>query len=85
MLGAALTEEEAFPQIADLLSADDFSLEKHRRICVAASDVYARGEGINTFSVGNELLRKQQLESVDGVDYLSSITDGLPRRNDVVR
>jgi replicative DNA helicase len=85
VLGAALSDEEAFPQIADLLSENDFSLEKHRRIYLVMSEVYARGEEINGVSVGNELLCKQQLESVDGTYYLSSIADGLPRLFELAR
>ncbi|HMF75630.1 MAG TPA: DnaB-like helicase C-terminal domain-containing protein [Bryobacteraceae bacterium] len=85
VLGAALSDEDAFPQVADLLAENDFSLEKHRRIFVAASEVYGRGEEINAVSVGNELLRKKRLESAGGLYYLSSIADCLPRFYDLAR
>ncbi len=78
VLGAALTDIEAFPQICTVLSAEDFSLEKHRRIFRCATELQSRGEPLNHVSTGNELIRRGQLESVDGLSYLVSLSDGMP-------
>ncbi len=79
ILGAILTEETAFVQIAGSLEADDFSLEKHRRIFSRMMDLNDRGEKIDRVTLANELMRRGQLESVDGISYLVSLDDGLPR------
>jgi replicative DNA helicase len=79
VLGAILTDESYFVQIAGTLEADDFSLEKHRRIFLRMTDVNARGEEIDRVTLANELMKHGQLESVDGLSYLVSLDDGLPQ------
>jgi len=78
VLGAVLMEDALYIQVAGILEADDFSLEKHRRIFLRMGELYARGERIDRVTVANELLKQNQLESVDGVSYLVSLDEGLP-------
>lgn len=61
-----------------VLTAEDFSLERHRRIWLRMADLAARAEKIDRVTVANELIRQGQLESVDGLTYLSSMDEGLP-------
>jgi replicative DNA helicase len=42
-------------------------------------DLYDRGERIDRVSLAEELMRSNQLESCDGLSYLVSLDDGLPR------
>ena len=79
VLGAILTEESAFVQVAGTLDLEDFSLEKHRRIFQRMRELNDRGEKIDRVTVANELSKHGQLESVDGLGYLLSLDDGLPR------
>jgi replicative DNA helicase len=79
ILGAILTDELAFVQVAGAIDPDDFSLEKHRRIFARMHDLNERGEKIDRVTLANELMKHGQLESVDGVSYLVSLDDGLPR------
>lgn len=64
--------------ISATVSAEDFSLEKHRRIYLRMGELYARGESIGLVSLANELLKHDQLESVEGVTYLSELI-GYPQ------
>lgn len=57
------------------LGADDFSLEKHRRIYRCIGDLYERGDRIDYATLANELHRHQELESVDGVTYLITLEE----------
>ncbi len=41
-------------------------------------ELHERGEKIDRVTVANELLRCNELESVDGLSYLVSLDDGLP-------
>ena len=41
-------------------------------------ELHERGEKIDRVTVANELLRFNELESVDGLSYLVSLDDGLP-------
>ncbi len=79
ILGAILTDESAFVQVAATLDESDFSLEKHRRIFARMRDLNDRGERIDRVTVANELMKQGQLESVDGISYLVSLDDGLPQ------
>jgi replicative DNA helicase len=77
VLGAILMDDTYFIQAAGTLDADDFSLEKHRRIYGRMLDLNGRSERIDRVTVANELMKHNQLESVDGLSYLVSLDDGL--------
>ncbi len=79
VLGSILMDDSQFVQVAGSLEGEDFSLEKHRRIFQRMADLSERGERIDRVTVANELLRYNELESCDGLSYLVSLDDGLPR------
>jgi replicative DNA helicase len=79
VLGSILMDDSVFLPVAAALIADDFSLEKHRRIFSRMSDLYERGERIDRVSLAEELMRLNQLESCDGLSYLVSLDDGMPK------
>jgi replicative DNA helicase len=79
VLGSILLDEAAFVLVAGTLEPEDFILEKHRRIFSSMAALNESGEKIDRVTVANELMRRGQLESVDGLSYLVSLDDGLPR------
>ena len=79
VLGAILLDDSAFVSVAGALESDDFSLQKHRRIFGAMMSLNEVGERIDRVTVANELMKRGQLESVDGLGYLVSLDDGLPQ------
>jgi replicative DNA helicase len=79
VLGAILTDENAFIRIAGGLSAEDFSIEKHRRIFARMGDLHEAGQTIDRVTLANELMKHGELQSVDGVSYLVSLDDNLPQ------
>jgi replicative DNA helicase len=79
LLGSVLLDEACYLQVAGQIVTEDFSLEKHRRIFQRMADIHDRGERIDRVTVANELMRNNQLESVDGLSYLVSLDDGLPQ------
>ena len=79
VLGAILTDENAFIRIAGGLSAEDFSIEKHRRIFARMGDLHEAGQTIDRVTLANELMKRGELQSVDGVSYLVSLDDNLPQ------
>src|SRR5580704_16674836 len=78
ILGSVLLDDSRFIDIAGIVNHDDFALEKHRRIFTRMNELHQRGEKIDRVTVANELLRYNELESVDGLSYLVSLDDGLP-------
>src|SRR3974390_1042594 len=83
VLGSILMDDSVHLQVAAALIPDDFSLEKHRRIFARMNDLYERGERIDRVSLAEELMRQGQLESCDGLSYLVSLDDGLPKISNV--
>jgi len=79
VLGAILTDDSAFVQVAGVLQPEDFALAKHRLIFQRMLDLYERGEKIDRVTVTHELMKHNQLEAVDGISYLVSLDDGLPQ------
>ncbi len=79
VLGSILLDDSLFIQAAGTLEADDFSLEKHRRIFRRMGDLQERNEKIDRITVANELMKFSELEACDGLSYLVSLDDGLPQ------
>src|SRR3954447_19675489 len=79
VLGAIMSSDTAFLQVAGALMPEEFSLEKHKRIFLRMTDLHERGEKIDRVTLANELMKHGQLQSVDGLSYLVSLDDGLPR------
>lgn len=78
VLGSILLNDKHFPNVSAVLSIDDLSLEKHRRIYARMKDLYERREAIDRVTVAEELIKQGQLESTDGLSYLTSLDEGLP-------
>ena len=83
VLGAIMSNDTSFLLVAGTLTADDFSLEKHKRIFLRMSDLHERGEKIDRVTLANELMKQGQLQSVDGLSYLVSLDDGLPELHNI--
>jgi replicative DNA helicase len=78
VLGSILLDDSLFVQVAAVVQAEDFSLEKHRRIFLRMGELHGRGERIDRVTLAEELMKHNQLESCDGLGYLVSLDDGLP-------
>jgi len=79
VLGSILLDDSLYVQAAGTLEADDFSLEKHRRIFKRMGDLQDHCEKIDRITVANELMKFNELEACDGLTYLVSLDDGLPQ------
>jgi replicative DNA helicase len=80
ILGAILLDNAAHAEAAEKLTEDDFSLDSHRRIFQRMSDLMNEQRAVDIVTLSNELARLKEIESVGGVAYLASLTEGLPRR-----
>ena len=74
VLGAGLSDPEAWPVIAELLTADDFATETHKRIFLRMSEVFERGLHLEPNVVTQELEKHRQRESVGGLSYLLDLS-----------
>ena len=80
ILGAILLDNTAHAEAAQSLKSDDFSLDSHRRIFLRMTELIDTGRTVDIVTLSNELARYKEVESVGGVAYLASLTEGLPRR-----
>jgi replicative DNA helicase len=80
ILGAILLDNAAHAEAAEVIKPDDFSLDSHRRIFLRMSELIDGGRAVDIVTLSNELARYKEVESVGGVAYLASLTEGLPRR-----
>ena len=80
ILGAILLENHALAEAEEKLTAEDFSLDSHRRIFLRMAELGGSGRAVDLVTLANELSRYKEVESVGGVAYLASLTEGLPRR-----
>ncbi len=83
ILGAILLDNITYNQAAELLQPDDFSLDSHRRIFAAIMDLSESGRAVDMITLAEELNRRKEVESIGGIAYLSSLTDGLPQRPNI--
>ena len=79
VLGAILLDDSSFVSVAGAVEPDDFSLQKHRLIFGAMMALNEVGERIDRVTVANELMKRGQLEAVDGLGYLVSLDNDLPQ------
>ncbi len=81
ILGAILLENSHYHEAAEKkLTADDFSLDSHRRIFARMDELVSAGRAVDLVTLVEELARRKEVESVGGVAYIASLTEGLPRR-----
>jgi hypothetical protein len=67
LLGSVELGHGDMDAIEAVLSPDDFSLEKHRRILTRMLDLHRRGDSIDYLTLFNELKRHGDAESCDGL------------------
>ncbi len=80
ILGAILLDNHSYNEAAEKLTAEDFSLDSHRRIYSRMAELIDAHRAVDIVTLAEELARRKEVEAVGGVAYLASLTEGLPRR-----
>jgi replicative DNA helicase len=80
ILGAMLVEPLAITDATMLLTAEDFALDSHRRIFAGMLRIAETGHAVDIVTVAEELRKQKELDSIGGVPYLASLSEGLPRK-----
>ncbi|MEE2790615.1 MAG: replicative DNA helicase [Acidobacteriota bacterium] len=83
VLGAILIHNDNFNQAAELIDADDFFRDAHRRVFDKMVDLNEKGEVIDLVTLKDELGRSGDLDRVGGPAYIASLVDGVPRSTHV--
>jgi len=80
ILGAILLDNHAYNEAAEKLQAADFALESHQRIFGRIGELMDASHAVDIVTLAEELAKRKEVESIGGVAYLASLTEGLPRR-----
>lgn len=80
ILGAILLDDSAIKEAKEVICSDDFSLDSHRRIFLRMGELSDAAMPVDIVTLKNELGKHKETESIGGVAYLASLTEGLPRR-----
>ena len=78
ILGAMMFEEAALVQAFEILRSDYFYEENHRRIFEALQALFEKNRPADLVTVAEELKRKNSLEEVGGLSYLTQLTAIVP-------
>jgi len=80
ILGAILLDNHAYSEAASMLRSDDFALTAHQRVFARMGELIDLNRAVDIVTLSEELARRKEIESVGGVAWLASLTEGLPRR-----
>lgn len=80
ILGAMLVEPVAIIDATMRLRCDDLTLESHRTIYEVILDLSEAGRPVDIVTVSAMLRERKRLDSIGGMAYLASLSEGLPRR-----
>ena len=84
VLGSILINNSAFDVAAELVKADDFYRDAHRRVFDRIAGLSERGQAIDLVTLREALDRAGDLEKIGGPAYISALADGVPRSTNVV-
>ena len=78
VLGGILIENDAINRVTEILDADDFYRDAHRKIFNALINLSERDEPADLITLTNELRKIDQLDAIGGASYLASLIDSVP-------
>lgn len=83
VLGSLLIDPDAYPKVADFLTARDFYRDAHRTIYEAIAALNEQDEPADLITLCDELDRRGKLEDIGNASYLTSLQTGVPTSGNV--
>ena len=78
VLGSMLLEADALSSAAELLEADVFYKDAHRKIFSSILALYKRNVSVDLVTLTDELRKADRLDDVGGATYLATLTSIVP-------
>ena len=78
VLGAMLASKEAISKALQWVRSHHFYKEAHGKIYLVMTDLFDKGEPIDTVSVINRLKKNKELESVGGAYFITGLIESVP-------
>jgi len=78
VIGSILIDREMMSAVTEIISSGDFYAYVHETIFTALGQLYERGEPLDKITLAEELRRRELLDKVGGLGYLTSLMDTVP-------
>jgi replicative DNA helicase len=78
VLGGLMLEQEAWDQVSDVISENDFYKPNHRIIFATVKELNKRGHPTDLVTVSNYLSQTNQLDFIGGPSYIAEMMDQTP-------
>src|SRR6185436_5438654 len=79
VLGSIFFDNHVVDEVADVLVADHFYLDSHRRIYAAIHRLHENGvHGFDAVTVGETLEKSGEIREIGGYEYLREIVEAVP-------
>lgn len=83
LLGALLLSDSAFPNVLEILKAEDFYDPRHIDIFRGMTSLYEHHKPIDLVSLSSELKNQKTLKNIGGSPYLTELTNFVPTSSHV--
>lgn len=83
LLGALLLSDKSFPNVLEILKAEDFYEPRHANIFKGMTSLYEHHRPIDLMTLSSELKNQKTLKSVGGTPYLTELTNFVPTASHV--
>ena len=78
LLGSLLLDRDAIIRVASFVKPEDFYLPANATVYGAILDLYNRREPTDFVTLSDELGRREQLDRIGGIAYLSALLNSVP-------
>ena len=78
LLGSLLLDRDAIIKVASFVKPEDFYLPANATVYGAILDLYNRREPTDFVTLSDELGRREQLDRIGGIAYLSALLNSVP-------
>lgn len=78
VLGSMLRDNGIIGDVVQIVSAQDFYLDAHRKLFAAAVELYDAGRPVDAVTVADVLHQRKQVEDIGGYVYLAELLDAAP-------
>lgn len=83
VLGSVIIDRDCLLEVMELISADDFYLEKNKAIYQAISDLFNLNIPVDVVTLYDELTKQGIYEQVGGKEYILDIVNSVPTTENV--
>ncbi len=83
VLGAAMLSADAANSVMDRLASNDFYKPAHQGIFEAVAELFDGNQPIDIITVSDTLRRRDELERIGGMSYLTGLIDSVPTASNI--